>query len=114
MSADVIGLVDDNPAMLSNVRFGRNRLIRALSVSLFGYTVSSLLKPLVAGAGPYPCYGAAPRCPGDCCGCNCAPRNTCGGNQCWYMCGGSLYWRCCDYTCDGSTTCICSVPVGYC
>jgi hypothetical protein len=120
MSADVQRLVDIDDRHLARVPLGRSRMLRALSLALFGLTVRTMLPEAASAQAPYPCYGA-PRC--SCCNerfCCAYPSCTSesdlchSGTQCWWTCARGWYWICCDWR-EGSTgaLCICSEGTNY-
>lgn len=123
MAADLRTLVDDPDQLLARVPLGRNRLLRAMGVTLFGAAIT-LLVPQRATAthqNPSPCWGAG-RCH-ECtmwCGCSeCTAHNgQCYGagphGHCWNVCAYGRYTRCCDYDSPTVGFCICDCDGGPC
>lgn len=100
-------LVDPDDPLLTQVRFGRNKFLRAAGIALFGFAIRMIL-PHQAQAHhqnpSFPCFGYH-NC--KCCsGTTCCTGSGCGywawlgcpgGGQCWYTCGGGTLYKCCDW-----------------
>jgi hypothetical protein len=105
MSSDIMEL---DATQLEDVRFGRNRVLKALGTAFFGLVAHRLVTAAPAEAQhntpPGPCFGF-PRCHycyGDTCTQYChwhsVPHSHCpSGGQCWYGCANGLLYRCCDW-----------------
>lgn len=125
MATDLQALADDSDQMLDRVPLGRNRLLRAMGVTLFGAALTLFVPKRVAATHiyPSPCFGAG-RCH-SCtpyCGCSgCTPAYNVGcpnGNpnyNCWWTCeaGWRRLRKCCDYY-SGGELCICDCDAGPC
>ena len=132
MSEQIRQLVDLNEQALSQVRFGRNRFLRAAGAALFGLAIRMVApRPLYAHPNnasppPYPCvaFHPCPACSGTTCavsGCTWHGWHSHGcssGQQCWYTCAVEGYiYKCCDWhhpTLGWQDLCICSAWVGFC
>jgi hypothetical protein len=117
---------------LSQVRFGRSRFLRVLSLGLFGLATGLVAAPQRASAAPAtsPSCGSLPRC-SSCSGdgrCNpgikctksnstCKSRDFKGQVNCWFSSiqrpdGSYDQWKCCDWYEHGSNHCVCAGYVG--
>ncbi len=120
--AQQLGDLDDHH--LSDVRFGRNRFLRALGVGLFSLATSMVVSREASashGNPPPGCYGPGQChcCYGSvCCGTGCTRASTCNGNQqCWQIAryaGGDCYniYKCCDWWTRYGNLCICRGYLG--
>jgi hypothetical protein len=109
---------------LSQVRFGRRRFLRNMSVALFGVATGIVATSQEAEARGTPefCFGAR--------GCNCcatslakekwccenptctAASTNCGGGLCWTTClGDGRCFECCDYYRHTGEICMCRKQV---
>lgn len=109
MSEQIRQMVDPDDRLLDQVRFGRNRFLRAAGAALFGLAVRMALPRQVYahhldGSPPEPCYGyhTCPNCNGTECYPDCwwheehahgCPTEA----QCWVSCSGFVAYWCCDW-----------------
>ena len=124
---DVRRLVDIEAGLdegqLSQVRFGRRRFLRTMSLALFGVATGmvSMSQQAEARRAPGGCTGARGcNCcsNGSCCETGCSDARTyCGGVQCWTVCYQGRQVQCCDYTRKNGSICMCHRtvdPIVYC
>lgn len=114
-------------AELSEVKFGRSKVLRYLGLAVFASVVGSVIEASPAfacttGSAPAPC-GPAPSCcccnSSGCCDANCTKRNSgCGPTgQGWNVYsnpdsrGCQKIYFCGDYT-SGGSPCICKIYNG--
>ncbi len=119
MSVEFRDVVDVEDQYVREIPFGRNLLLRAAGIALFGAAIAAAV-PKAVRAQPFPCFGRpeCSCCSGDvCCASGCSPLvGICpSGLQCWQTCAFGDVWQCCDWQGDPvQGQCICTRIVGNC
>lgn len=104
---------------LSDVPFGRNKLLAGAGAALFAAT-AKLVAPDIARADPFCCSGGACACCNgtSCCNSGCHARSDLcfSGWQCWVCCLCLTSYQCCDYYPGSADTglCVCAATAGGC
>lgn len=107
----------DEVQTISDVPFGRSRLLALAGATLFGMAGKGLI-PDTAYASPFCCSGGACACCNGttCCnsGCTSTTAFCSSGIGCWVCCLCGTEYQCCDWQSPGVNLCVCATNVGGC